>query len=78
MKHIIWSLTSENKSINGNVMQHQFEFGDINEAVKDWGIYCDEWIASLRRAKQAEPSKEQLASLREIFLEAYLIGRTSK
>lgn len=59
-------------------MQRQYEFGDINEAVKDWESYRDEWLAALRKAKQPEPSPDQLSSLREVFIEAYLIGRTSK
>ena len=59
-------------------MQRQYEFGDVNESVKDWETYRDEWIGALRKARQPEPSVEQIASLREVFIEAYLIGRTSK
>ena len=59
-------------------MQVQYEFGDILESVKAWEHYRDNWLGDLHRAKQPEPSKEQVENLREVWLEAWLMGRTSK
>lgn len=59
-------------------MTDKFNVGDILASVRDWEIYRDEWLETLNKAKQTEPSKEQMSSLRDVFIEAHLLGRTSK
>jgi hypothetical protein len=59
-------------------MGDQFEFTDIIESVRAWEKYRDNWLSDLRKAKQPEPDKGQIENLREVWLEAFLIGRTTK
>ena len=59
-------------------MTDSFNVGDILASVRDWEIYRDDWLETLKKAKQTEPSKEQMNSLRDVFIEAHLLGRTSK
>jgi len=59
-------------------MAIQIEIGDVIESSKQWDIYLKHWLQSLKAAKQPEPDSSQIESLREIWLEAFIIGRTTK
>ena len=59
-------------------MTELFELGDVLAAVADWERYRDEWSSTLKKAKQPEPTKVQLESLRDTAIEFYLLGRASK
>ena len=59
-------------------MQLSFEIGDINEVVQAWERYREQWLSDLRKAKQPEPTREQIESVREIWVEGWGWGRKSK
>lgn len=56
----------------------QCSFDDAIAATREWEQYRDNWIASLLAAKQTKPSIEQIASIRDIWMEGFLSGRLSK
>jgi hypothetical protein len=59
-------------------MPKQLEIGDAIVAMQDWEKYLNGWLADLRKAKQPEPTHEQIQNLREIWAEGYLWGRLGK
>lgn len=55
-----------------------FGIGDILAAFDGWDNQRQEFLDNLRRAKQPEPTPETMTNFRDVFVESFLKGRTSK
>jgi len=59
-------------------MSNQCEFSDAISATEAWEKFRAEWMDMLKAAKQPNPTPEQVSSLRDTFVEAFILGRLSK
>ena len=59
-------------------MDDAFPISEITVAISEWEKYLTSWLSALANARQPEPTTEQIKTLREIWLEGFLLGRKSK
>jgi len=59
-------------------MSDSFSIADILPAMDAWEIQRVEFLSNLSRARQPEPTADAMTNFRDIFIESWLRGRTSK
>lgn len=59
-------------------MNEKFEIGDVLAAIDAWDKQRSEFLLNQQRAKQPEPSADTMRNFRDVFIESFLLGRSSK
>ncbi len=59
-------------------MTEGFPIEDVLGAMSAWENQRHEFLSNLARAKQPEPTGDAMINYRDVFVEAWLLGRKSK